>query len=76
MAEQVVRLIYPPNLLNMPVINLLIRQYTDLEINILRAEVSPREGWLEVQFVGNSAKIESAIHWLNGQGIEVITLGA
>ena len=76
MDEHVVRLIYPPNLLNMPVINQLIKQYSDLEINILRAEVSPREGWLEVQFVGNAAMIENAIHWLQGQGIEVLTLGA
>ncbi len=76
MTEQVVRLIYPPNLLSMPVINRLIRQYTDLGINILRAEVSPKEGWLEVQFVGNAAMIESAIHWLQEKGIEVLTLGA
>ncbi|MBT3239805.1 MAG: FeS-binding protein [Chloroflexi bacterium] len=76
MAEHVVRLIYPPDLLNMPVINQLIRQYSDLDINILRAEVSPREGWLEVQFVGNAAMIENAIHWLQEQGIEVLTLGA
>jgi hypothetical protein len=60
----------------MPVINQLIRQYSDLDINILRAEVSPREGWLEVQFVGNAAMIENAIHWLQEQGIEVLTLGA
>ena len=76
MAEHVVRLIYPPDLLNMPGINQLIRQYSDLDINILRAEVSPREGWLEVQFVGNAAMIENAIHWLQEQGIEVLTLGA
>ena len=76
MAEHVVRLIYPPDLLNMPVINQLIRQYSHLDINILRAEVSPREGWLEVQFVGNAAMIENAIHWLQEQGIEVLTLGA
>ena len=76
MAEHVVRLIYPPDLLNMPVINQLIRQYSDLDINILRAEVSPREGWLEVQFVGNAAMIENAIHWLQEQGIEVLTSGA
>lgn len=76
MAEHVVRLIYPPDLLNMPVINRLIREYSNLGVNILRAEVSPSQGWLEVQFVGNEAMIESAVNWLREQGIEVLTLGA
>ena len=76
MAEHVVRLIYPPNLLNMPIINKLIRRYSELGINILRAEVSPTEGWLEVQFVGSAPMIESAISWLREQGIEILTLGA
>ncbi|MFC1936520.1 NIL domain-containing protein [Chloroflexota bacterium] len=76
MIEQVVRLIYPPNLLNMPIINQLIRRYDQLGVNIMRAEVSPNEGWIEIQLVGNPAMIESAISWLQEQGIEVQTLGA
>ena len=76
MAEQVVKLIYPPNLLNMPIINQLINRYADLGVNIIRAEVSPTEGWLEVQMVGNAPLIESAINWLREQGVEVQTLGA
>ena len=75
MAEQLVRLIYPANLLNMPIINQLIRQYSDLGVNIIRAEVSPTEGWLELQLVGNPALIESAVSWLRDQGVEVQTLG-
>lgn len=76
MTEQVVRLIYPPNLLNMPIVNQLIRQYEKLGVNILRAEISPNDGWIEIQLVGNSPLIESAISWLKEQGIEVQTLGA
>jgi hypothetical protein len=47
-----------------------------LTINIIRAEVTATQGWLEVQFVGSAALIESAISWLRAQGVEVNTLGA
>ncbi|MBI3159360.1 MAG: NIL domain-containing protein [Chloroflexi bacterium] len=76
MAEQVVRLIYPPALLNTPIINLLIRTYSELVVNIIRAEVDTNVGWLEVQLVGNPGLIESAISWLREQGVEVNTLSA
>jgi hypothetical protein len=75
MADITVRLVYPPNLLNMPIINQLIRRYSELGVNIIRAEVSPNEGWLEVQFIGNLQLINSAITWLKEQGIEVQKLG-
>ena len=70
MIDQVIRLIYPPQLLDVPIINQLIRRY-DLTINILRAQVTPNEGWVDVQLSGNAAAIEEAIAWLGGQGIEV-----
>jgi ABC-type methionine transport system ATPase subunit len=75
-TEQVIRLLYPSNLLNEPIINSLIRTYTDLTVNIIRAQVTATEGWLEVQLVGNASLIESAISWLRGKGVEVQTLGA
>ena len=70
MPTQVIRLIYPPHLLDVPIINQLIRRY-DLTFNILRAEVTPRQGWVDLQLTGNAAAIESAVTWLTGQGIEV-----
>ena len=70
MTEQAIRLIYPSNLLDVPVINQLIRRY-DLTVNILRAQVTPQEGWVDIQLSGNSAAIEDAMAWLTGQGIEV-----
>lgn len=76
MTEQVLRLIYPPALINIPIINKLIRTYDDLTVNILRAEVTSTAGWLELQLVGSAAVIEDAIGWLRDQGIEVQTLGA
>lgn len=76
MTEQVLRLIYPPSVVNMPIVNQLIRNYEDLTVNILRAEVTPDEGWLEVQVVGSAGLIESSIDWLRQQGVEVQVLGA
>jgi len=70
MIEQVIRLVYPPHLLDVPIINQLIRRY-NLTINILRAQVTPREGWVDIQLTGNAAAIEDAITWLSGQGITV-----
>lgn len=70
MAEQDIRLIYPAHLLDVPVINQLIRRY-DLTVNILRAQVSPQEGWVNIQLTGKSTAIEDAITWLSNQGIEV-----
>ena len=70
MADQIIRLVYPPHLLDVPVINQLIRSY-DLTVNILRAEVTPKEGWVQIQLTGKSNAIEEAISWLAGRGIEV-----
>ncbi len=76
MTEQLVRLIYPPSVVNIPIVNQLIRNFRDLAINILRAEVNPTEGWLEVQLIGSAAIIESSIDWLRKQGVEVQVLGS
>ena len=70
MPNQVIRLIYPPNLLDVPIINQLIRRF-DLTFNIMRAEVTPDEGWVDLQLSGNADAIESAISWLSNQGVEV-----
>ena len=70
MTDQVYRLIYPPALLSVPVINQLIRRY-DLTVNILRAQIGGGDRWMEVQLSGDSVVIEDAISWLKSQGIEV-----
>ena len=76
MTEQVLRLIYPPSVVNVPIVNQLVRNFSELTINILRAEVNPEEGWLEVQLVGKAGNIEAATDWLRQQGVEVQVLGA
>lgn len=73
MAEQSVRLIYPPSLVNVPVIHQLIRRF-DVTVNILRAEISAEHGWLEIQITGNPSLIDEAFAWLNSQGIDIQVL--
>ena len=76
MEEQVLQLSYPTALVRKPIISELIRTYSNLQVNILRAEVTPDSGWLEIQLVGQPAVIEDAISWLQEKGIQVQTLGA
>lgn len=73
MQKQAVRLIYPPQLLDVPIINQLIRRY-ELTVNILRAQVGPDEGWVDIQLSGTPAAIEDAMGWLSAQGVEVQSL--
>lgn len=70
MSDQIVRLVYPPALLSVPIINQLIRRY-DLTVNILRAQIGGEDRWIEVQLAGNAAVIEEAVSWLETIGIEV-----
>jgi L-aspartate semialdehyde sulfurtransferase ferredoxin len=69
-AEKIVRLTYPAHLLDVPVINQLIREF-DLTVNILRAQVSPQEGWVNLHLTGNTSAIVQAIDWLTEKNIEV-----
>lgn len=70
MADQVIRLVFPPYLMNVPVINNLIRNY-DLTVNIIRADLNPQSGWIDIQVTGNPSAIENAIAWLTSQGIDI-----
>ncbi|MBC8331946.1 MAG: hypothetical protein H8E28_08190 [Anaerolineae bacterium] len=69
MDAQIIRLVYPPHLLDVPIINQLIRRF-DLTVNILQAQVTSQEGWVEMQLTGKAHTIETAITWLIESGIE------
>jgi ABC-type methionine transport system ATPase subunit len=70
MEDRRVRLLYPPTLVNVPVIHQLIKQF-EITINILRAEINPDQGWVELRMTGEKADVNKAMDWLNTQGIEV-----
>jgi ABC-type methionine transport system ATPase subunit len=56
-----------------PVINRLLRRYT-FTVNILRANVTPEEGWMDIQISGSGDEIEDSFSWLREQGVEVVLL--
>jgi ABC-type methionine transport system ATPase subunit len=72
MAEKTVRLVYPQELVDVPVITHLIRRF-DLTVNIVGAEILPQDGWIEVQLSGSPTVIEEALSWLEELGLKVTT---
>jgi len=74
MPSRTLRLNYPAALLRQPILHQLIRSF-DLSVNILRAQITLEEGWLEIQADGSDDELERAMAWLHAQGIEVIPIG-
>ena len=74
MPTRTLRLNYPATLLRQTILHQLIRTF-DLSVNILRAQISLEEGWLEIQADGPETELDRAQSWLNEQGIEVILMG-
>ncbi len=70
MKEPVVRLVYPPDLLRVPVLNQLIQRFP-ITVNILRAQVGSDAGWIELQLRGEKAEVDDALDWLREKGIYV-----
>ncbi len=75
MPSQAVRLIFPPSLHDEPVINRLLRKYS-FTVNIIRANVTADQGWMDIQITGKAAEIEDALLWLREQGVEVVLLNS
>lgn len=73
MPSQSVRLVFPPILQDEPIINRLLRRYT-FTVNILRANVTSEEGWMDIQVTGSKTEIEESFSWLRQQGVEVVLL--
>ncbi|OGO14769.1 MAG: hypothetical protein A2Z14_02850 [Chloroflexi bacterium RBG_16_48_8] len=71
MPTRTLRLIYPPSLLRHPIINQVILDF-EVSINILRAQVTAEEGWLEIQLSGESREVARTMAWLEEIGIQVI----
>ncbi|PWH19475.1 MAG: FeS-binding protein [Anaerolineae bacterium] len=69
-THQLVRLTYPSNLLRVPVINQLIKEF-DITVNILRAQIDAQNGWIDIELSGNMHIVEEAIQWLQNQGVKV-----
>lgn len=62
---------FPPRLVDKPIIYHLVKDY-DLEFNVLKASVTPREeGVLVLELTGELAKYDAAINFLAEAGVGV-----
>ena len=73
MATRNYRLVYPPTLVRSPMVHQLIKSFA-LEVNILQAQITLDEGWLELELSGAPDEIERAAEWLRSEGLEVINM--
>ena len=73
MISQSIRLVFPSSLQDEPIINRLMRRYS-FTVNILRANVTADQGWIDIRISGKAPEIEESISWLREQGVEVVSI--
>lgn len=62
---------FPPKLIDQPIIYRLVKHY-DLEFNILKAYITPREeGLLVLELKGTESNYNAGINYLAGLGIKI-----
>ena len=74
MARTTVRLTFPGDSLNDPVIYRMGQDYK-VVTNIRRADVSEDSGWVELEIDGEPAEVERALEYCRSRGIGVQKLG-
>ncbi len=70
MANRSVRFIYPPTLLDEPVLYQLVRKF-DIVTNLHKADVNSQGGMLELSLRGDDELIRQALDWVRQLGIKV-----
>ncbi len=70
MPNRRVTLIYPPNLVDEPILYQLVRKY-DLVTNLHHADVNTQGGILELDLRGDDTVIDEALAWVRQLGIQV-----
>jgi ABC-type methionine transport system ATPase subunit len=64
------KLIYPEEKIKEPLLSKVCKNF-NIDINIRKANVQEKIGWLELEFIGNDEEIEKAINFLVENGVEV-----
>ncbi|WP_297889431.1 NIL domain-containing protein [Sulfurihydrogenibium sp.] len=73
MHSMKLKLIYPEEKVKEPILSRVCKKF-DVDINIRKANVQEKMGWLELEFIGNEEEIEKAINFLVESGIEVLPI--
>lgn len=71
MSRMRVRLTFPPNLIQEPIIYRLVKDF-DIVINIRRAEVKEDYGWVALELDAKDEKtLAKGVAWLKATGVQV-----
>ncbi len=70
MPTRALRLNYPPFLLRRPIINQIILDF-EVSVNIIQAQITHEEGWVEIEMTGEEQEIRRASKWLREVGVDV-----
>jgi ABC-type methionine transport system ATPase subunit len=65
-----VRLTFPPELIQEPIVYHLVKDF-DLVINIRRADVKADYGWMALELEGAEGALERGVAWLKAKGVQV-----
>jgi L-aspartate semialdehyde sulfurtransferase ferredoxin len=65
---------YPPHMVDHPVISRMVKEF-DLEVNILRARITPKEeGRLVLEIFGKRQSVEAGINYVREMGVDIQSL--
>ena len=70
MARTRVRLTFPPNLIQEPILYRLVKDF-DIVINIRRADVKEDYGWVALEMEAGEETLSRGVAWLKGKGVQV-----
>ena len=70
MAKQRVKFTFPQELITLPIIYELGKQFS-LVTNIRRADVTDDRGWVVLEVDGDIGEIERALEWVASKGVRV-----
>ena len=70
MARQRVKFTFPQELITLPIIYELGKQFS-IVTNIRRADVTEDRGWVILELEGDMAEIERGLEWVRTQGVRV-----
>jgi ABC-type methionine transport system ATPase subunit len=67
------KLIYPEEKIKEPILSKVCKNF-NIDINIRKANVQEKIGWLELEFIGDEVEIEKAMNFLVENGVEVLPI--
>jgi len=70
MAKQRVKFTFPQELITLPIIHELGKQF-NLVTNIRRADVTEDRGWVVLEIEGDLEEIERGLEWVAAKGVRV-----